>query len=398
MILAYMLPTESMVRNTRASIDIFKIEGAFSQEVYGYKATTLDNYTDAWMLRNACYNGEESALQKCLHVYFYAYVDGETTDSCERLIAWLEGKEGYERADYPRYWHGYLVILKPLLYFFDYGDIREILKFIGLAMLIYICALLEKAHMSRFIPVFGAAMACMEFHTIGMSMQYTWVFIIAMFFSIIILKRYQDTAKKPVTSLLFLVIGMMTSYFDFLTYPLFTLGIPLLFFTLCMRESENQVSLPAAAVKNSVYWAVGYIGMWVQKWILCTILTGEDLIADGIHSILIRSSRIVMEKRIGYWETVRNNIGALAKYPYVLVFFAAFILVLFLCKKENKNTFSKAAFITYMYIAVLPFCWYAISMNHSYIHSFMTYKSLGITVFAILCMLAEAANLRKAPT
>lgn len=393
-----MLPTEPMIRNARASIDIFKIEGAFSQEIHGYKATTLDNYTDAWMLRNACYNGEESVLQKCLHVYCYSYTDGETTDSCERLIAWLEGKEGCERADYARYWHGYLIILKPLLYFFDYGDIREILKFIGLAMLIYLCALLEKAHMSRFIPAFGATMACMEFHTIGMSMQYTWVFIIAMFFSIIILKRYQDTIKKPVTALLFLVIGMMTSYFDFLTYPLFTLALPLLFLTLCMRESENKVSLPVVAVKNSVYWAVGYMGMWVQKWILCTILTEENLIADGIHSILIRSGRKVEGEQIGYWETVHNNIMVLAKYPYVLVFLAVVVLLLFLCKNANKNMFSKAAFMTYMYIAVLPFCWYAISMNHSYIHSFMTYKSLSITVFAILCALAEAANLIKAPT
>lgn len=76
----------------------------------------------------------------------------------------------------------------------------------------------------RFITAFVAAMACMEFHAIGMSMQYTWVFVISMSFSIYILKKTQGIKKKQVTSLLFLVIGMTTSYFDFLTYLLLHLA------------------------------------------------------------------------------------------------------------------------------------------------------------------------------
>ncbi len=398
--LAYTIPTDPMIRNARASVDIFKIEGAHAQMIHGYKATTLDNYTDAWMLRNAFYNGEETALQKCLNVYFYGYTNGEPRSVCESMIAWLEGEEGYERISYQRYWHGYLVILKPLLFFFDYGDIREILKFTCLAVLIYLCVLLEKVHMPRVIPAFAAAMACMEFHTVGMSMQYTWVFMIAMFFSVIILKKYQNRTLMKGTYSLFMIIGMMTSYFDFLTYPLFTLGLPLLFWVICMRESENAISLPAMAFKNSVCWGVGYIGMWIEKWVLCTIFTKENIIADGLHSILERSGQDVMGEQIGYIETVWDNITVLVKYPYVLVFIIAGITVFFLCRKyrESKVGFSKGAFITYIYIAVLPFCWYMISVNHSYIHSFMTYKSLSITVFAVLCAFIEVNNLIRAST
>ncbi len=55
-------------------------------------------------------------------------------------------------------------------------------------------------------------------------MQYTWVFVISMSFSIYILKKTQGIKKKQVTSLLFLVIGMTTSYFDFLTYLLLHLA------------------------------------------------------------------------------------------------------------------------------------------------------------------------------
>ncbi len=394
--LAYLLPTDPIIKNARASVDIFKLEGAYAQNIHGYPSTTLDNYTDAWMMQNALYDGEESALQKCMNVYSYNYVDGEKTGPCERLTAYLEGKAGFVRTSYARYWHGYLIILKPLLLFFDYGDIRGILKFTGLALLLSVCILLEKMGKTQIVPAFAAAMACMEFYTVGMSMQYTWVFIIGLGFSILILKRYQAPERKPVTPLLFLPIGMATSYFDFLTYPVFTLGLPLLFFTVCMREYGSSISLPMVALKSAVYWAFGYGGMWLQKWLLCTACTGENLIADGVESIMIRSGHRVMGEQIGYWQNVYKNLMVLAKYPYVLVCLAAVILLFILGKKENRAGFSPNAFLVYLCIAALPLCWYAVSINHSYIHSFMTYKSLSITVLAVMCAADEGRKLAGA--
>lgn len=389
LLFVYLIPTESIIKNAKASVDIFKVERAEPQVVHGYRATSLDNYTDAWMLRNAFYNGEEPVWQKCLNVYCYGYKNGRTDDVCESMIAWLEGEEGYVRISYARYWHGYLVILKPLLCFFDYGDIRGFLKAIELAMLVYVCVLLERRHKARYIPAFLAAMVCAEFHIIGMSMQYSWVFVIAMTYSIIILKGYPDIIKKPGADLLFLLIGMTTSYFDFLTYPLFTLGIPLLFLMICMGGSEKENTLPVMAIKNSICWAIGYVGMWVEKWILCTLLTGDNMFADAMKAIRERSGRDVMGEQIGYLDVLRNNIWVLCKYPYVLVCLAAIVLLFIVGRKEGGNAFSKGALIAYAGIAVLPFCWYAISMNHSYAHCLMTYRGLCVTVFAALCAISE---------
>ena len=390
LVFANMIPTDYIIENARASVDIFKIEGSNPQVIHGYQATSLDNYTDAWMLRNAFYNGEESAWQKALHVYYYSYTD-EEYDVRESMIAWLEGKEGYEKKSYARYWHGYLILLKPLLYFWDYGDIRGFLKWIELSMVVYICVLLSKRKLERFIPAFIAAMVCIEFQLIGMSMQYSWVFLIGMAFSAVILRKVPcGTEEGGRDGLLFLVIGMLTSYFDFLTYPLFTLGIPLLFLMICEREEKREnAALLGMAVKYSVYWGVGYIGMWVQKWILCTVFTGENLLADGLNSILERSGRSVNGEQVGYVDALRANMAPICKYPYFLAVLAAAVLILVICRKEEKGIFSGWVLLTYLYIAILPFCWYAVSINHSHIHAFMTYKLLGITVFAVLCMLTE---------
>lgn len=401
LLLAYAMPTERMIQNATASIEIFTREGIYPETVFGYRATTLDNYTDAWMIRNAIYNGDEPLLERCLNVYFYGYTHEETKDVCESLVAYLQGMQGYERISYNEYWHGYLIVLKPLLYFLDYGDIRQLLKSVALALVIAVSVLMERRHMARYISAFIAAMVCVEFSTIGMSMQYTSVFIIALAFCVFLLRKYPETTQDCSISIVFLIIGMCTSYFDFLTYPVFTLGIPLMMWVLLARAPGQRESLPVKmpmlAFAHCAYWAVGYAGMWSLKWILYSVLMGKNLIAVGIRSVLYRSGRDVMGEQIGYLETLSENIGVLAKYPFVLACAVAVVFPVFFHRKEKDNA-SKQVLLTFIFIAALPFLWYAASMNHSYIHAHMTYKDMSVSVFAGLCAMTEFMKLIKRRT
>lgn len=55
--LVYLLPTERMEQNVRSSMEVFYTESVYPQQVPGYKATQLDNETDAIMLLGAIYDG-----------------------------------------------------------------------------------------------------------------------------------------------------------------------------------------------------------------------------------------------------------------------------------------------------------------------------------------------------
>ena len=378
----YSIPTDRMLVNARASIEIFEREGPSPQTVAGYEATTLDNYTDAWMFRNAFYDGEESALQKSLNVYYYGYHEGQVGNVCESMIAYLNGTEGYYRRSYARYWHGYLIILKPLLCFFDYGDIRGILKLTELSLLLYLCILFERKKMARFLPALAVMLFCIGFYEIGQSMQYSWVFLIAVTASIYILKKYPAIDDKMV----FLVIGMCTSYFDFLTYPIFTLGMPLVILLLGRYISEEEKGAVKAVVMNSILWGVGYLGFWFEKWVLGSLLTEENLFADALDSIIERTGRCVDEQPIGYVETVLENISVLCKYPYVLAVLGGIVLI-FVGMRKSRLKVPKELTAAYLLTAVFPLIWYAAAMNHSYVHAFMTYRDLGISIFAGLCMI-----------
>jgi len=390
LMLVYAFPTDRMLTNARASIEIFEREGPTPQTVAGYKATTLDNYTDAWMFRNAFYDGEESVLQKSLNVYYYGYHEGQVGNVCESMIAYLNGTEGYYRRSYARYWHGYLVLLKPLLCFFDYGDIRGILKLTELSLLFCLCMLFERKKLARFLPALAVTMFCIGFHEIGQSMQYSWVFLIAVTASIYILKKYPAMDGKIV----FLIVGMCTSYFDFLTYPLFTLGMPLVVLLLCMSVSEEKKGAVKAVVQDSVFWGIGYFGFWSEKWILGNLLTKEDILAEALGSIIERTGQSVVDQPIGYVETVLENIGVLCKYPYVLAVLGGIVLI-FAGMGKGSLKVSKDPMAAFLLIVAFPFIWYAAAMNHSYVHAFMTYRDLGISIFAGLCMIISLKEMSR---
>lgn len=395
MFLVYLIPAGRMLENAKKSVDIFEIEGSSAQLIHGYLSTALDNYTDTWMLRIAFYDGNENTADKAFHNYYY-HGEREYEDVCQSTVAYLKGLDsGKIRETYSRYWHGYLLILKPLLYFFDYGDIRQILKICSLFLILCIAALLGHIGLRKEVFLFGGMLVFLEFGTIGMCMQYTWVFLIAMVSSVLILKKYRG-CEGNVYNWMFLIIGCLTSFFDFLTYPLITLAFPLLMLCMCygLQEKESGKTFLRHIFWNACHWAVGYAGMWCGKWICLDLFWGDGAIRDGINSILYRSGR--QDAEYTWIDTVVENISVILKWPYFLCL--VFVIGMILFRTRRGKQFRRELFIAYCGIAGLPFVWYLISLNHSYIHAVMTYRELSITVFAgslALLELKEAWNWRK---
>lgn len=84
----------------------------------------LDNWTDSTMLLNAAYAGDESTIDKAMMVYCRRI---EEKNPYESLIEeYINGETDTYVNSYGRYWHGYLVFLKPLLCIFNYRNIRQI--------------------------------------------------------------------------------------------------------------------------------------------------------------------------------------------------------------------------------------------------------------------------------
>lgn len=131
LLLVHLLPCAPMREHIYWSMEM--IEKEFEDEVLidGYPSTMTGNFTDCLMLEHAVYSsGQHSVLEQALLMY-RSESHGTAAEGEEdgwwpghSLRDYLTGIPQPREVSYPRYWHGYLVFLKPLLLFTSFSTIR----------------------------------------------------------------------------------------------------------------------------------------------------------------------------------------------------------------------------------------------------------------------------------
>ena len=391
--LVYMLPVKPMEDNAKRSLAVLLREGPSYEMIPGISATRLDNYTDALMINTALYDGKESAWKKAVAALRYQYGD-ET--AFESSISYLEGDDNFEAESYARYWHGYLLVLKPLLLFFSYGEIRVINLMIELALAGMLIAKMSERGLGVYIKAFLAGIFFLMPFTIPMSMQYSQIYYITALAMLFLLKQYERLKVRKMFEEFYFGVGMLTCFFDFLTYPIVVVGYTLILQSILERNDteEDTGKRVMSLIRNAVSWGSGYAGIWVMKWILSTVILKENVLKDAILSVLYRSS--TGSSDTGVSITITRGEALLENLNMVgnKVFLAAvliYILVI-ICHKIAGATVrilaGKSFFIRAGMISSLPFIWILAIANHSYVHCWMTYKMLSVAAFGVAVMLA----------
>ena len=73
-------------------------------------------------------------------------------------------------------------------------------------------------------------------------------------------------------------IGIVVSYFDFLTYPLVTLGVPLCLLLILQADKITYLQKIKNIISLSIAWVIGYLGMWAMKWMIGSIATHKNIL------------------------------------------------------------------------------------------------------------------------
>ena len=213
----------------------------------------FDNYTDALMINTAYSIDSKEPLISSL-VCRKNYIPGTTKIEYKDTVSELKSASKYpdldqvgelkdtikgdieESFEYARYWHGYLVPLRILLCIFNITEIRILFILLFLVLITTLMVLITKKINIYAMLVFLVALISVEYFYIGVSLQGSSIFFITMLTSIILIYRYNKIKDFP---LLFLIVGSLTSFFDFLTVPLLTLGIPFAIFFLIKRKRRR---------------------------------------------------------------------------------------------------------------------------------------------------------------
>ena len=397
---AYLLPTEPIQRHIEKSADTIMDEWDYPF-VHAWGHMWRDNYTDYLMINHAGYGGGEPLVEKALNVYSVtARHDGEDLLPSARLLVGytdffdLEA-EGITlgRSAYARYWHGYLIFLKPLFSLFSYGQIRVVNTVVQILLLLLALFLMWKREAKRLIAPFVLVWAVLIPKDTAALFQYSDMFYLYVIGSIVVLAFYEKFKGTNALGYTFLLLGIATSYFDYLTYPLVSLAIP-----LCVCLFLSRYATVKAGVKQivllSAMWAVGYAGMWACKWLLVSLFTSGStmgIVSDKLKAWTSQTSDL--GDHITFFDTVSRTFGCILPNPAFWAC-AAYTVVLAIVSAVKK-TYRRENLVFFGLLALYPFLWFAVISSHSYSHYWFTHKELVVFLFALMLLVTGNQPLPK---
>lgn len=345
----------------------------------------LDNFTDKIMLQLSQRTSGWNDVTK----YFASKTDWSELDTKalhNPLFA------AFSNQGYSRYWQGYTVILKPLLVFFSLDAIRIISSVLLLVLICLAFATLKKEFNVVVAVVFCLAMTMINITVVPFSLVFSPV-IYTVLISILGIRLLYGKHRI----LLFLIIGSVINFLDFLTFPILTLCFPLALLVMAdIKHGDTYVSVLAKFIKSGFAWLLGYASTWAMKWVLSSVVTGRNIIKDAIKNIFIRTDTASSAVHYDKVEVISNNYAYLFEhYPVRLVVLVVVVLLALQVLHIRKHCLSTRLVVdncikaTSLFIlALAPVVWYVCLTNHSSIHiEFFAYKNAVVSVFAILVLL-----------
>lgn len=329
---AYLLPTGRMKSHIAESDETFNYEGIYPMIIHGYKCTQLDNYTDGLMYTTAIYPGSGDTLRDMLENPRIEYDDANMVQGMNDYANDVEGRESHQyEITYGRYWHGYLVVLKTLLLFFNVSEIRMMNLILQGTLFCILLYLVRK----RIGAVYQIPLLLMEAVlnpiVLPLSLQYSWVYYVGILSAIVFLIK--ENWRSESILLLFLITGMVTSYVDLLTYPLVTLGLPMMVFLLRWQENDGTWRKKLLYfMGNSMFWGIGYALMWGSKWVLNSIFTNGNIFENVRAEIEIRlSSTGEAQETFTAGMVLQRNWDVINQFPFQTMLIVFVVYIVFRC-------------------------------------------------------------------
>lgn len=365
MIGSYALPNQRIEKNAGQGIDsiVDPYPNPLNMDSLGGK---LDLYTDKIMLQTSI-------------------IPADTTFDVTQLAM--------NNNDYARYWHGYQVILRPLLEIFSYAQIKYLLMFVIFILFAFTVVVLKQKLNTAIAFLFAVVSIASFIILIPACMQFASVFVIMMSLIIAICKCYKPGEKSYLKwCYAFLIVGMITNFLDLLTAPIITLGVPLVVLLLInLKYHENNLIKRniLTTILCSATWVIGYALTWLSKWVLASLVLKRNVITQSIEQIFFRiggNSEYPLNRSYMFRINFRAYFGSLGSKSYVVlgIILIGFILLYIFFRKPIKNVI---AVIPFLIIAVYPIVWMLVLSNHSQIHAFFVNRILMIMPFAFFSAL-----------
>lgn len=342
---------------------------------------------------------EEVNYWGCYGNYFWHSDFGITDNISDRVIYTSLLRDGRSVVDaamhteYARYWHGYAVLLRPLLAVLGISGMRYLNMMLLMGLLLG-CYARMRSLLGRRTALTFAAGLLMGFLLIAPFCQHYMAVTSLALLGCYVQLRWPKAVRARLPEF-FLILGSLVCFSDLLTFPVLALGYPLLCCQLLgVREDVSARRLWVQTIGLSAAWMVGYALTWVGKGLVGTLLTGQNVLGDIFGQAMWRMTGVPED---GKWYpmtpagAVQINMETFFTRSNVLLLalLLAWLGVRALRMRTGAKGWLRA--LPVAAVALYPFVWYLAVQNHSNIHYWMTYKLLSVTAFSLCAYLLAVA-------
>lgn len=388
----FCIPTSLVRENVEKSAMQIEEDGLWYKP-FGFYLFQIDNMTDCQMLRmNASADSKHPVwaammaeqyenVSDSLHPYYEVV---ENTKYIART-----GRTSFDQySNYARYWHGYQIFLRPLLTVFSYHTIILINYILLSLLMLFVIYASYRTMGGLFAITIGASLIATNIFIVPLALQFSTCYYIALLGMALLMLRQEYVSDKTRCLSLFFIIGGITSYMDFLTTPLLTLGMPLVVMMAIRkrmkRDGKEFLSDFKTILSNSVSWGAGYSLLWISKWIIGSLFTGYNIFESAMSNAKLRIGDTIVfggkEMAMSdFIHLVFNKVCAAVSVYGIILFILAVIAVIAIYIYRHRRQTRQYGWL--IVVAMMPVVWFAVMKNHSLQHIFFTWRDFLLTVW-----------------
>lgn len=379
-VLSCLLQGERIHQNIKESLPQLLEEGNYPEVIFRGDNYKQDNFTDAVILNIIVSTDSKHPMRAGLMNYFsFQSPETERWYAIQHLAYKVENPDLEPNLSYNRYWFGSASVYRVLLLGISYQQIKMFLYIAStLLLLLFAVNIVKKVGWIKSLPLFLALLFA-DFFITQFSMLFFSAMAIALIGGIWICRNGGQSLSK--ITMFFFITGIFTAYFDLLTIPLITLGLPLIVFMILQGEERKSMwEILKSIVILCMFWLIGYGSAWAAKWALTIILAEPAALNGVIETIKMRTSTDECTR----WDSIVRNFNLLPLSGLIVI--CTFLLLVTLLSFNKKGV---PLAILFLIVGLMPYGWYWILSDHSYLHAWFTYRAQIISMSCgMLCFVS----------
>ena len=139
-------------------------------------------------------------------------------------------------------------------------------------------------------------------------------------------------------------------------------------------------------------WLAGYASLWVSKWIIGWIITGENIIESALGSAQLRIGDTIVfggtEMSMSrFFDIILTKISSLTNPLYIIIAVCIITSLIVLYFYKNRKILKTECWL--ILIATMPLLWFIVMKNHSLQHIFFTWRDWMLTLWCMLLFICH---------